>query len=565
MKKHIIILTILFLTLTVVRGQTGNWLWAKAGTITNGNAEGMSNATDNFGNVYITGFFQDSVITFGNFTLVNNNTSGNTCDIFIVKYDANGNVIWAKSAGGTSADDCYSICTDASCNFFITGSFESLTCTFGGITINRSSTSVGDVFIAKYDSSGNALWAKSSTGNSYDIGSSVSTDVFGNALITGRFGSSAISIGSYTLSNVSSNDYDVFIAKYDVSGNVMWANSAGGIYWDGGWCTGTDASGNIYLTGSYDSPSITFGSFTLTNVSVGSRQFFLVKYNAAGNVLWAKSIGGNAHEDGWSVTTDGLKNVFLTGGFQSPVINIGNITLTNSDPSGHTFDMFVVKFDSSGNSLWAKSAGATGTDDVGYCVSVDNLGNVFATGSFYSPTIIFGSDTITMIQGSNDPIFIVKYDHSGKVLCCSALTSGGDDQDGISVDAMGNAYITGDYRVSPFIIGSNTLPLLSGESIFTAKFQCNSDAAINFISENPATKIFPNPFSSKTILQMDKNLKDATLTLYNSFGQQVKQIKNISGQTIIVQRDNLSCGLYFLQLTQDNTILTTDKLVIVDN
>lgn len=75
---------------------------------------------------------------------------------------------------------------------------------------------------------------------------------------------------------------------------------------------------------------------------------------------------------------------------------------------------------------------------------------------------------------------------------------------------------------------------------------------------------FPNPFTTQTTLQTDKVLKDATLTLYNSLGQQVRQVSNISGQTLTLQRDNLPSGLYYLQLTQDNQTIATDKLVIAD-
>jgi hypothetical protein len=77
-------------------------------------------------------------------------------------------------------------------------------------------------------------------------------------------------------------------------------------------------------------------------------------------------------------------------------------------------------------------------------------------------------------------------------------------------------------------------------------------------------QISPNPFSAQTTLLTDKILKDATLTVYNSFGQQVKQIKNISGQTVTLFRDNLASGLYFVRLTQDSKIISADKLVITD-
>lgn len=78
-------------------------------------------------------------------------------------------------------------------------------------------------------------------------------------------------------------------------------------------------------------------------------------------------------------------------------------------------------------------------------------------------------------------------------------------------------------------------------------------------------KVFPNPFSSQTTLQTDKVFKDANLTVYNLFGQTVKQKNNLSGQTIIFHRDNLPSGLYLFRLTQDNKIILTDKLIITDN
>ena len=88
---------------------------------------------------------------------------------------------------------------------------------------------------------------------------------------------------------------------------------------------------------------------------------------------------------------------------------------------------------------------------------------------------------------------------------------------------------------------------------------------LNEINSENKINCYPNPFSTQTTLQTDKFFKEATISVYNSFGQIVKQIKNISGQTITLQRDNLPSGLYFLQLTQDNKIFATDKLVIIDN
>jgi len=85
----------------------------------------------------------------------------------------------------------------------------------------------------------------------------------------------------------------------------------------------------------------------------------------------------------------------------------------------------------------------------------------------------------------------------------------------------------------------------------------------NLEKQNGVT-IYPNPFSSETILKTNVNLNNATLTVYNSFGQTVKQIKNINGQTVTLSRDNLASGMYFIRLTQDNQVIATKKLIITD-
>lgn len=86
----------------------------------------------------------------------------------------------------------------------------------------------------------------------------------------------------------------------------------------------------------------------------------------------------------------------------------------------------------------------------------------------------------------------------------------------------------------------------------------------NQINEKFEIKLYPNPFNLQTTIQVNHVLKDATLTLYNSYGQLVKQMKNITEQTIILHRNNLINGLYFLKITQGNNIIAVDKLVIVD-
>ena len=329
---------------------SGNVLWAKSAEGAYDDS-GQSVSTDASGNVFITGIYYSPTITFGTTTLTKTNPTNNYSDIFIVKYDASGNMLWATSAeDGAFNDDGRSVSTDASGNVLIAGYFASPTITFGTTTLTNTNSS-WDIFIVKYDSSGNVLWAKSAGGTAYDIGNSVSTDAIGNVFMTGIYYSPTITFGITTLTNAN-NVADIFIVKYDASGNVLWAKSAEGTWYDLSYGVCTDVIGNVFITGAFYSPTITFGTTTLTNVNAAN-DIFIVKYDASGNVLWAKSAGGTGYDEGYAVSTDASGNVFLTGNFGSPNINFGTTTLTNTDTTGSFRDIFIAKLD-----------GTTGTNDI---------------------------------------------------------------------------------------------------------------------------------------------------------------------------------------------------------
>ena len=123
----------------------------------------------------------------------------------------------------------------------------------------------------------------------------------------------------------------------------------------------------------------------------------------------------------------------------------------------------------------------------------------------------------------------------------------------VSLTSDGGYILTGNNNLA-YLVKTDSLGHISTTGIVSE----------NATENNLSVLIYPNPLCSKTTLQTNKILKDATLTMYNFHGQQVKQITNISGQTIILNRDNLSSGLYFIRLTQDNKVIKSDKLVITD-
>ncbi len=319
----------------------------------------------------------------------------------------------------------------------------------------------------------NWAWERTSGGTSDDKGNSVATDASGNVYVTGNFMSPTITFGSTTLTNTSAGSYDIFLVKYDNNGNVIWAKSAGGIYDDQSNGITTDINGNIYITGGFNT-SITFGSTTLTSPGV-----FVVKYDSSGNVVWANGYASPGSY-GQNLVTDSTGNLYLIGNLGFQTITFGSTTLQNAnDTVNGVYDIFVVKFDNNGNVVWVNRAG--GEDfDFGYSIALDNSNNVYITGGYGSVAINFGSDTLvnvtTTLGVGNTDVFVTKYDNNGNVLW--ARTAGGDSNDdgfGISTDNNGNVFVTGASGCTPITFGSITLPAPGVGDIFIAKYDGNGN------------------------------------------------------------------------------------------
>lgn len=343
-------------------------------------------ATDAFGNVIFTGGFA-STANFGGGGL----TSYGLIDGFLVKYDTNGNHKWSKHFGGREDDIGRSLATDASGNIFLTGYFEN-TASFG----SRSWTSWGfeDIFLAKYDANGNYLWSKRFGGTNPDIGLSVATDASGDVLLIGNF-TGIVDFGGGALENAGA--FDIFLAKYGPDGRHIWSKSFGGEQTDNGYGVATDSSGNVYITGNFSIRS-DFGGGWLD--STGIDDIFLAKYGADGRYLWSKRFGSTSWDSGYGIATDASGNVYLTGDFNG-IGYFGGGLLFSSGLS----DIFLAKFDSGGKHVWSKRFGST-NEDTGYGVAVDSSSTVFITGSFRD-TVNFGDGSRTS-AGKND-IFIAKF------------------------------------------------------------------------------------------------------------------------------------------------------------
>src|ERR1035438_914204 len=231
-RKFFMTVIVLALIGLSAKGQVPTWEWAKdaVSSSSSGYGDFYAMTSDLNGNVFVTGIFHDT-ISFGSFTLYSLNPNGLN-NIYIVKYNSSGIVLWAKSANDSAGLFSYSMAPDNLGNVYVTGYFATSSIAFGSYTLTNPSNEV-NAFIVKYDPNGNVLWAKSSIGttNGEDYGNSITTDVNRNVYVTGYFTSQKLSFGTDTINNTGQSN--IFIVKYDANGNLMWLKGAGGNWFDG--------------------------------------------------------------------------------------------------------------------------------------------------------------------------------------------------------------------------------------------------------------------------------------------------------------------------------------------
>jgi hypothetical protein len=455
---------------------SGTPLWARrlGGTLAD---IAYSVSTDSSGNVIVTGQYSSNPLnifaadgTTVSFTLANSGGS----DVFVVKYDSSGTPLWARRMGGTGTDIANSVSTDSSGNIVVAGQYTSNPLDIfaaDGSTISFTLTNSGgqDSFVVKYDSSGTPLWVRRMGGTGNDLGNEVTTDSSGNVIVIVEYASNPLNIYdadgstvSFTLTSVGSGDS--FVVKYDPNGTPLWARRLGGTSIDGAFSGSTDSSGNIIISGYYNSNLNIFAangstvSFTLANS--GGSDVFVVKYDSSGTPLWARRLGGTGNDLGNSVSTDSSGNIVVAGRYNSSPLNIyaangSTVSFTLANSGGQ--DAFVVKYDSSGTPLWARII-AGSLDDRVNSVTTDSSGNIVVAGYYGASTLnIFAADgstvSFTLANSGDQDSFVVKYDSSGTPLWARTLGGTVNDQAfSVSTDSSGNIVVAGGYASNPLTV-----------------------------------------------------------------------------------------------------------------
>jgi hypothetical protein len=523
--------------------QTPDWLWAdNAG----GNSvdRGQCVYTDpSTGDVVIAGFYQSAAISFGSITL-NNTVNNLTSDIFVAKYNSAGNVLWAKTYGNTGLERANGVAVDLNGNIIVTGYFESQTIAFGSTTL----TSSGGIncFILKLDAAGNEIWVRQSTGNQSEYGTNVAVDNVGDIVVGGYFKSSTFSFGTVSASIIGANSEDIFVVKYNAAGNGQWLNVAGGTKLEDLQGIAVDSNNDIIISGGFTSAVLNAGTSTLTNFQVNTYDAFIIKYTSGGGLSWVNSLGGYFSENAMNVTTDINDNIFITGYFETLSLPIGTTTLTNTSNGGF-LDIFTAKLNPLGVFQWAASIGGI-TDDYGSDVSTDASGNVFMSGYFDSNTMSVGSSTLTN-NGVFD-IVIAKYDNSGSLLWVNSAGGGGSDRaESIITNNTGEAYLTGFFGSSTIAFGTTVLNNASDNDIFIAKLEGTTGLISAQESYDWIDIYSPN--------------NNGAVYIHSEHPISLIEITNLTGQQVLFELPNTNVfetrlkipGVYFIRALSNQTMV----------
>ncbi len=472
------VLLIVFLVFCNAKSYAQSWLWAKShGGNTADKARKV--CTDATGNVYVAGTYSSATISFGTINLTNSGIG----DVYVVKYDPNGNPIWANKIGGTGNEEVGGICTDATGKVYILGSYTSTLINVAPFMSVSNSNSSSNVFLEIIDANGAPIIITAYGSTGWDHGYSCIYSNSQSALyIVGDYDGSTMDFFPITLTKTGGAG-DMFIAKLNISGpNITpaWAISTGA-------ANATEqpmavvldnANSNIYVSGNFYGTGSTLIGATTLNANTTGRNSFLSKWTDAGIFQWALNFGSpvaspsSPDTENTGLAIDATNNCYVTGFFNCPVLSISTTTVSNS--GSFSSDGYAAKFNSSGAFQWVKTIGGSSSDKI---TGVTCTGNdICLSGSFSGTTAVIGTATLTnSLPASNSTdLFIAKYNSIGNFQWVTvAIGTGNESANDICSDAIGNLYVSGFYNTAgPTSFATTTLSSVGSDDGFVSKIGC---------------------------------------------------------------------------------------------
>ncbi|MEO7445537.1 MAG: gliding motility-associated C-terminal domain-containing protein [Ferruginibacter sp.] len=491
----------------------GNFSWVKtygAASFDRGNAL----TADNNGNVFITGYFKQTVDFnpgIGNAIL----TSTGEEDVFVLKLSSYGNFIFVKQFSGLQIQGGYSIKVGASGNIYVAGIF------LGQGDFNPSvnnyllqSTGLSDVFVCKLSADGDFIWARKMGGDKYMFCQSLELDNQENVILTGYFdGEIDVDPGPLENKFVSAGNEDIFICKLDANGILVWAKQLGGAGYESGMSVATDAAMNIYVTGYYQQAlDLDPGPANHIITSAGISDIFIMRLTPDGSFVTGTSIGGPLSERPNSIKLDASGNIYTTGYFSSSVdFGLGQVS-ANLTSAGET-DIFIHKIKQCENNSTFNLAATT-------CKGYTLNDKYYDSSGIYTQVLnnARGCDSIITLN-----LVITRLQSLSTKTICEGE----------------RFYIGGQY------------PLISGRyaDTLTSVNNCDSIAFVDLT-------VLPSP---KPDLGPDRNLcsGDSLILQPGNFASYTWNTGN-TGATIQVNQK----GIYWVRVTNPNGCVATDSFII---
>ena len=509
---------------------------------------------DASGNVYTTGYFNDTADFNPSSTAAFNQISFGASDIYISALDNKGAFLWAGQMGGADEDQGTGIALDSLGYVFTTGYF------IGQGDFDPSSkssvylNSVGDadIFVSKVDIKGVYTWAHPAGDKAFDAGTSIAVDAFGNNYTTGLYYGAPDfdpGTGKGQVFNLTSNgDYDIFVWKLDAGGNFAWAKTMGGGDFDMGLSIAIDNAKNIYTTGVFsDVADFDPGSSSNTLTSAGDYDIFISKLDGSGNYDWALRVGNADGDMGISIAVDKSKTVYTTGIYFSTVDfnpGSGKDTLTSVGDA----DAFILKL-----SICRASAS---TINAAACNSYYYNGNTYYQSGDYQKILknSIGCDSVVTLKLKINTSTIGNLD----ITACKSYTLNGQTY---TTAGSYTQTLTNYYGCDSFLVLN--LTFANNASSISAK-ACNSYIlnSQTYTTSGTYTQTIKNKAGCDSVITLKLTILKSTsstvaITACNSYTLET-QTYTTSGTYIQTIRNNADCdSVITLKLTINNTTSNT--------
>lgn len=543
---------------TMLHAQAFNWQWSTSATSTGSDAPNINGmTTDANGNSYLTGMFFGTV-TFGSLPPI---TSGIQGDLYVVKYDASGNALWAVHTGGDSFDEGTAVSVDAAGNVYMTGYFQSTTIDFGAGPLSRSGLT--DIFVAKYNAGGEFQWANryGSTSNAFETGRAIVASEDGDTYVTGIFRSTFDVPGQPPLQTCMALE-DMFLLKLDTDGNALWSKRPG--------CTNDDSYGalkgdeltldtfgNLYVGARLRGDTIFFETDTVPNDAAGnqSEDGLLAKYDAQGNFLWARGFGGYGYDEIRALETDGEGNCYLAVHRESQY-DLPEFTLDISGTLG-IYRGVVLKSGPDGVFAWGARMGNNTYDTNLNGLVLDDEGRLYAGGQF-SNRCEWDGIVSEVTPGAFYGAFIAQYDLDG-IAQEVWVTRHAQPRtvNGLSRDLLGNTYAAGAFFDTITFAGTPTLDVTEQAIYLARSGDFSTDIPFERMDEHVA-RAFPVPSNGTFTVQSDAPFTD--LLIVNALGRTVLQ-ENFPPNTLR-EVQLLESGVFLYTLFNGNEKVGSGRVVI---